>query len=261
MTDPSRRHRRTARVIAFANQKGGVGKTTVVLGLASAAAAAGRRVLVLDMDPQSATSWVLGIDPGRRPSMGDVLERTPLVKATVTSPWSPLVDVVPADASLQTHEDSKPGRLARALRQAELDAYDAVLIDCPPSLGSLTVNALTAARHALVVVEPSTLGLRGIGGVADVLDTVWDAKNPELELCGVILNRVPARSRHAQERIDELSKIVGRSTVWSPSIPQRVVFSHAQADRRPIHSYGARAADATAAFDHLWTRLRRTVRR
>lgn len=249
------------RSVAVLNQKGGVGKTTVVLGLASAAAAAGRRVLVLDMDPQSATSWVLGIEPGQTLSMTDVLERTPLADAAVPSPWSPLIDVVPADGTLQAHEDAKPGRLARALRTADLDRYDAVLIDCPPSLGSLTVNALSAARYALVVVEPSTLGLRGIGGVADVLDTVWDAKNPDLELCGVILNRVPARSRHAQERIEELTKIVGRSTVWSPPIPQRVMFSHAQADRRPIHSYGARAGDATDAFDHLWARLRRTVRR
>ena len=249
------------RSVAVLNQKGGVGKTTVVLGLASAAAAAGRRVLVLDMDPQSATSWVLGIEPGQTLSMTDVLERTPLADAAMPSPWSPLIDVVPADGTLQAHEDAKPGRLARALRTADLDRYDAVLIDCPPSLGSLTVNALSAARYALVVVEPSTLGLRGIGGVADVLDTVWDAKNPDLELCGVILNRVPARSRHAQERIEELTKIVGRTTVWSPPIPQRVMFSHAQADRRPIHSYGARAGDAAEAFDHLWARLRRTVRR
>jgi cellulose biosynthesis protein BcsQ len=248
------------RCVAVLNQKGGVGKTTVVLGLASAAAAAGRHVLVLDMDPQSATSWVLGIEPGQTPSMTDVLERTPLADAATTSPWSPLIDVVPADGSLQAHEDAKPGRLARALRSADLDRYDTVMIDCPPSLGSLTVNALTAARYALVVVEPSTLGLRGIGGVADVLDTVWDAKNPDLELCGVILNRVPARSRHARERTEELTKIVGRSTIWSPPIPQRVIFSHAQADRRPIHSYGARAGDAAEAFDRLWARLRRTVR-
>lgn len=249
------------RCVAVLNQKGGVGKTTVVLGLASAAANAGRRVLILDMDPQSATSWVLGVEPGDHPSMADVLARTPLRKAIRVSPWSPLIDVVPADGSLQAHEDTKPGRLARAVRNADLDRYDAVLIDCPPSLGSLTVNALTAARYALVVVEPSTLGLRGIGGVADALDTVWDAKNPDLELCGVVLNRVPARSRHAEERIEELTKIVGRSTVWSPPIPQRVVVAHAQADRRPIHSYGGRATDATEVFDRLWARLRRTVRR
>lgn len=249
------------RCVAVLNQKGGVGKTTVVLGLASAAAEAGRKVLVLDMDPQSATSWVLGIDPGgTRPTMANVLERTPLAKAMVPSPWSTLVDVVPADRTLQAHEDTKPGRLARALRNTDLSEYDAVLIDCPPSLGSLTVNALTAARYALVVVEPSSLGLRGIGGVADAMDTVWDAKNPDLELCGVILNRVPARSRQAAERIEELTKIVGRGAVWSPVIPQRVIFSHAVAERRPIHSYGVRAVDAKDALDRLWSRLRRTVR-
>ena len=251
----------TEHCVAVLNQKGGVGKTTVVLGLASAAAAASRAVLVVDMDPQSATSWALGIDVGAdQPTTADVLDRTPLDAATVTSPWSPSIDVVPATQRLQAHEDAKPGRLARALRRADLARYDAVLVDCPPSLGSLTVNALSAARHALVVVEPSSLGLRGIGGVAEVVDSVWDAKNPDLELSGVILNRVPSRSREAARRTEELARIVGRSVIWSPPIPQRVVISEAVGARRPIHGYGHRSAAASDAFDHLWSRLRHTVR-
>ena len=248
------------RCVAILNQKGGVGKTTVVLGLASAAAASGRKVLVVDMDPQGAASWVLGIDSDvGRATTADVLQRTPIADAVTTSPWSPHIDVVAATQALQVLEDTKPARLDRALRNEDLSDYDAVLLDCPPSLGSLTINALSAARHALVVVEPSALGLRGIGGVADAIDAVWDAKNPYLELSGVILNRVPARSREAEKRTDELRHIVGRSAIWSPAIPQRVVFAQSVGDRRPLHSYGRRAADPIDAFDRLWTRLRRTV--
>ena len=143
---------------------------------------------------------------------------------------------------------------------AVADEYEAILVDCPPSLGSLTRSALTAARHAVVVVEPSSLGLRGIGGVADLIDEVWDAANPDLELSGVILNRVPAVSREAERRIDELARIVGRQAIWRPAVPQRVILNQAVGERRSIHSYGARAAEPIAVFDRLWRRVRGLVR-
>jgi chromosome partitioning protein len=252
------------RTVAVLNQKGGVGKTTVTLGLASAAAAAGRRVLVIDLDPQGASSWVLGIDPATADTTTrDVLKKSPLTEGILHSAWTELVDVIPAAPSLQRLEDGKPTRLAKALRDSEAQAvlatYDAILIDCPPSLGNLTTNALAAARHALLVVEPSALGLRGIGGVADVVDDVWDDYNPDLELAGVVLNRVPAISVEAEERIAELAEIVGSEAIWTPSIPQRVVLNQAIGHRRSIHSYGARAAEPIRAFDQLWAHLRRAI--
>lgn len=246
------------RTLAILNQKGGVGKTTVTLGLASAAAAAGRRVLVVDLDPQASTSWVLGVDPGsarltivdvlhaRSGSAGDAIQR---------SAWSDVVDVLPSSPDLQEHEAGTPKRLRQALSALEHD-YEAVLIDCPPSLGNLTRSALTAAGHALVVVEPSALGLRGIGGVADLIDDIWDTTNPELELAGVVLNRVPAVSGESDRRIAELAQIVGRAAIWSPAVPQRVILNQAIGERRPIHSYGSRAAEPVAVFDALWRRVR-----
>lgn len=255
------------RSVAVLNQKGGVGKTTVTLGLASAAMTAGRRVLVVDLDPQGSSSWVLGVDPADTVvSVGDVLgadgDAGALLEAIVVSTWSDLVDVLPARGDQQGAEDAPPTRLAEALtRHADvLEDYEAILIDCPPSLGSLTTNALAAARHALVVVEPSALGLRGIGGVADVIDAVWDLHNPDLELSGVILNRVPAVSSEAERRIAELSRIVGSSSIWRPQVPQRVIFSEAVGERRPIHAYGSRAAAPIEVFDKLWAKLRRTLR-
>jgi chromosome partitioning protein len=173
----------------------------------------------------------------------------------VPSSWTDLVDVLPSTPALQRFERGKPKRLRKALSGAVTDRYTAVLVDCPPSNADLMVNALTAARHAIVVVEPSTLGLRGLGSLADTVDRVWDDHNPDLELAGVVVNRVPGVSAEADRRIEELGLIVGASAIWTPFIAQRVVLNEAVGDRRPIHSYGARATDSIKAFDALWHRI------
>jgi chromosome partitioning protein len=248
------------RTIAILNQKGGVGKTTVTLGLASAAAAAGRRVLVVDLDPQGAATWVLGVDEVTA-SVADVVarRRVPVSEAVHRSAWSDELHVLPSSPGLQGLEAGPADHLREALETIE-DEYEAILVDCPPSLGNLTRSALTASRHAVVVVEPSALGLRGIGGVADLIDEVWDTGNPDLELAGVVLNRVPAVSREAERRIDELARIVGRRAIWSPPIPQRVVLNQAVGERRSVHSYGSRATEPAAVFDALWRRVRGVIR-
>lgn len=249
------------KIVAILNQKGGVGKTTVTLGLASAAAAAGHRVLVVDLDPQGSSSWVLGIDPAEvDQSAAEVLGRSPARSAIVPSAWGEDVEVLPASPRLLDRDHGgNPARLSDALA-AVADDYQAVLIDCPPSLGSLSVAALTAADHAVIVVEPSALSLRGVGAVADLVDEVWDSHNPDLDLAGVIVNKVPAVSAEAERRYDDLTRDVGRRAVWQPVIPQRVVVNQAIGERRPVHSYGARAYDVTEAFDRLWAKLRRIVR-
>jgi chromosome partitioning protein len=240
-----------ARIAALLNQKGGVGKTTVTLGLASAAAHAGHRVLVVDLDPQGSSTWVLGHDPA---------DDQPMM--VVPSHWGPEVDLVPSTPALHDR-DHRPGEpphhLRRTLHRVAGD-YDAVLIDCPPSLGNLTTSGLTAADLALIVVDPAALGLRGIGAVADAIDHVWANHNPDLELAGVIVNRVPAISAEADRRFDELTRIVGRKAVWQPSVPQRVIVNQAIGERRPIHSYGARSAEVSGAFDKLWAKLRKAAR-
>jgi chromosome partitioning protein len=252
------------RTVAIVNQKGGVGKTTVTLGLASAAQAAGHSVLVVDLDPQAASSWVLGADPAVvEHSTAEVLAKGAVGSAIVESGWGPGVDLLPASTRLQVREHSGSKDAATRLRGAleALDGrYDAILIDCPPSLGNLTVNGLTAADHAVIVVEPAALGLRGIGAVADVVDHVWDSFNPDLELAGVIVNKMPAVSNEADRRYEELARIVGKRAVWQPAIPQRVLVNQAIGDRRSLHSYGSRAADLTEAFDRLWAKLRRVTK-
>lgn len=247
-------------VVALLNQKGGVGKTTVTLGLASAGAAAGSRVLVVDLDPQASSTWILGLDPLTvSPNMSDVLATKHHRAVPVQSAWSPLIDVLPSSATLMAHEDGKKSRLRNALKPLKGD-YDVILVDCPPSLGNLTANGLTAADHALIVVEPSALALRGIGAVADVIDEIWDSHNRDLDLAGVIVNKAPALSSEADRRLVELERIVGKKAVWSPPVPQRVIVNQALAERRPIHAYGSRARDVIDAFDQLWLRLCRVAR-
>ncbi len=249
------------RVVTVLNQKGGVGKTTVTLGLASAAAEAGHRVLVVDLDPQASSTWVLGIDPAVvENSAAEVLGRLPVSRAMVPSAWGGEVWVVPATSRLLPRDHGgNPARLRDALA-AVSDQFHAVLIDCPPSLGALTTSGLTAADHAVIVVEPSSLGLRGIGAVADLVDEVWDNHNPALELAGVVVNRVPAVSNESDRRYEELTRIVGRRAFWQPVIPQRVIVNQAIGERRPIHAYGARSADVSEVFDRLWAKLRRVTR-
>lgn len=254
----------TSRTVAIVNQKGGVGKTTTTLGLASAAREAGRRVLVVDLDPQASSTWILGIDPDDvELSIADVLAGRSARPAIVASAWGDAIDVLPSTRSLQA---SETGRSTAALRRAlaaiqdSADPYDAILIDCPPALGSITESGLSAARHALIVVEPSALGLRGVEAVADTIDHVWEKQNPELEVAGVVVNRVPAVSSEAERQLDLLNRTVGRRAVWEPYVPQRVILSEAVSLRRPIHDMGARATDVCDIFDALWRRLWRRLK-
>lgn len=251
-----------ARTVAIVNQKGGVGKTTVTLGLAAAAQAAGHRVLVVDLDPQASSTWVLGHDPALvEVGTAEILgKKATALEALCASAWGDEIDLLPGcERLLKRESGNHPNRLRSALEEIR-GSYDAVLLDCPPSLGNLTVNGLTAADHAVIVVEPSALGLRGIGAVADIVDEVWDSHNADLDLAGVIVNKVPAVSAEAERRYEELSRIVGRKAIWQPVIPQRVVVNQAIGERRPLHSYGSRAHDVSAAFDALWARMRRIAR-
>ncbi|MDG2111377.1 MAG: ParA family protein, partial [Actinomycetota bacterium] len=145
-------------------------------------------------------------------------------------------------------------KLARALRGVT-DHYDAVLIDCAPGLGVLAVNALAAADRAVMVSELSALSVQAIEPVADLVDDVWHRFNDQLDLAGVIVNRVPARSNEADAQYDALGRIVGRRSIWKPPVPQRVVVNEAAAAGRPIHDYGSRAADVIDAYDKVWRRL------
>jgi chromosome partitioning protein len=198
----------TATVYAVANQKGGVGKTTTTLNVAAAMAELGSAVLVVDLDPQGCLTFSLGYDPdATEPSLNDTIVGRASLAETIVQHGE--VDVVPANIDLAGAEVtllSRTGReyLLRGELADLLDSYDAVFIDCAPSLGVLTINGLTAADEVLIPVQCETLSHRG---VAQLLDTVGDVKrltNRSLEIRGLIATMFDPRTRHSREVLRDL---------------------------------------------------------
>ncbi|HSL56601.1 MAG TPA: ParA family protein [Acidimicrobiales bacterium] len=255
--------------VAVINQKGGVGKTTVTLGLASAARAAGVRTLVVDLDPQGSSSWALGLEVDDATlTVSDAIAANrdgAAADIVVESGWGAPIDVLPAGRDLvQRDTEVRAAHAEHRLRRAltgVVDPYELVLIDCAPSLGLTTRNGLAAADLVLVVVEPAAFSLRGLLAVTDAIDDAWDQDNPGLDLAGVVVNKVPPSSHEADLRLDELAGLVGKRAVWRPFIPQRVAVNEALGAREPIHDHGARAHEVPEVFDALLAKLRRTAKK
>ncbi len=198
----------TATVYAVANQKGGVGKTTTTLNVAAAMAELGQAVLVVDLDPQGCATFSLGYDPDvTEPSLNDtVIGRSTLAETVIQHGE---VDVVPANIDLAGAEVtllSRTGReyLLRGELADLLDSYDAVLIDCAPSLGVLTINGLTAADQVVIPVQCETLSHRGVSQLLDTIGDVRRLTNRSLEVRGLIATMFDGRTRHAREVLQDL---------------------------------------------------------
>ena len=252
-------------VAAVLNQKGGVGKTTVTLGLAAAAQRAGDPCLVVDLDPQGSAGWAMGVEADdEHLSVGDVMRTgDPKVAraATVTSGWGEGIDVLPSSRNLIDREGDGYGADAalrlRAAVEPMLDDYKVVLVDCAPSLGPTTRSGLTLADRVLLVVELSALSVRGAEAVLETVEDVWAELNPRLDVGGVIVNRAPAVSSEASRQEHELNRLMGKRAVWRPFIPQRTVLNEAVGDRCPVQALGYRAKDVIEVFDSLYRKLKR----
>lgn len=200
---------KVARVIAFANQKGGVAKTTTTLAIAAALGETDNRVLAIDMDPQGALTYSMGVDPDSLDeTVNDVLvRRLPLDKVVITRE----VDLIPANIDLAGAEAvllAKTGReyaLQRAVREVE-GSYDFILIDCPPSLGILTINALTAANQVVIPLQCEALSHRGVGQLIETLGDIRHFTNPNLEVLGVIPTMYDGRSTHARKVLEDVGE-------------------------------------------------------
>lgn len=236
------------RTIAFANQKGGVAKTTSTFSVAVALSEIGRNVLAVDMDPQGALSYSAGIDPDALDeTVNDVLvRRLPVEKVIVSRE----VDVVPANIDLAGAEAillSKTGReyaLQRALREMD-GRYDYVLIDCPPSLGILTINSLTSASEVMIPLQCEALSHRGVGQLIETLADIRHFTNPELEITGVIATMFDGRTKHAQEVLADVTSRYG-IPVFDPPVRKTIKFAEAAQAGRSIMSFAPNhpAADA-----------------
>lgn len=243
--------------MAVVNQKGGVGKTTLTLGLASCASQLSVRTLVVDLDPQANATAALGVvDP--QWTSADVLHAATEGNASgaVTHTDWDHVDAIAADLALAERETDVSLGSEFALRESMrgLSGYELVLIDCPPSVGRLTANALLAATHALVVTEPSAPGLAGVQRVIESIETIRKYHRRQLRLAGVLVNLMPPRGREATLRLDELTSTLG-AEVWVPPIPRRAVLTDAMGSCRPVHEFGSDAVAVTRVLEQHFARL------
>jgi chromosome partitioning protein len=237
-------------ILAVANQKGGVAKTTTVASLGAALAESGRRVLLVDLDPQACLTFSLGLDPEALPlSVHDVLLGR-VSAATAVQPTEDGPDILPATIDLAGCEavllgwDEREYVLRRALGPL-LRRYDDVLIDCPPSLGVLTLNGLTAAGEVLIPLQPETLAHRGVGQLIDTVHDVQRLTNPGLRILGVLPTLHDARTVHARDVLDDIVDRYG-VPVLAPAIPRSVRFAEAPAGGRSVLSTSPRARGAVA---------------
>jgi chromosome partitioning protein len=239
-----------ARIIAIANQKGGVGKSTTAVSLGAALADLGFRILVVDLDPQGNASTGMGIRHENREvtSYDVIVAESPVSQAIVHSPIERLdavastIDLAGAEIELVS-QFSREGRLKRALEPIRDGLYDFVFLDCPPSLGLITINALTAAEELVVPIQCEYYALEGLGQLLRNVSLVQQNINPELRLTGIVMTMFDPRTKLSEQVVDEVRRFFG-DLVYDTIIPRTVRLSEAPGYGLPITAYDPKSKGA-----------------
>jgi len=241
-----------ARVISMCNQKGGVGKTTTTINLGASLAEYGRKVLLVDFDPQGSLSVGLGLNPHEMDLTiyNLLMERDVKLDEVVVASGVPGMDLLPSNIDLSAaevqlvHEVAREQTLARVLAPA-IEHYDVILIDCQPSLGLLTVNALTASDGVIVPLECEYFALRGVALLKTTIDKVRERLNPKLEIEGVLGTMFDGRTLHGREVMQRLVQAWG-DKVFHTVIRRTVKFSDSTVAGEPITTYASSSTGADA---------------
>jgi chromosome partitioning protein len=241
-----------ARIVALCNQKGGVGKTTSTINLGAALAEYGRRVLLVDFDPQGALSVGLGVQPHQldRTAYNLLMERDVAIDDILLKTAVPGMDLLPSNIDLSAAEVQLVGEVAREQTLSRVirpvvDEYDFVLIDCQPSLGLLTVNALTAANEVIVPLECEFFSLRGVALLIDTIDKVRERLNPSLKLAGILATMYDGRTLHGREVFARVVEAFG-DQVFDTVISRTVRFPETTVAGEPITTWAPNSAGAKA---------------
>jgi chromosome partitioning protein len=241
---------RHARVISMCNQKGGVGKTTTTINLGASLAEYGRKVLLVDFDPQGSLSVGLGLNPHQMDLTiyNLLMQREVALEDVVVPSGVPGMDLLPSNIDLSAaevqlvHEVAREQTLQRVLAPA-IEQYDVILIDCQPSLGLLTVNALTASDGVIVPLECEYFALRGVALLKTTIDKVQERLNPRLEVDGVLGTMYDGRTLHSREVMQRLVEAWG-DTVFHTVIRRTIKFSDSTVAGEPITSYASSSGGA-----------------
>ena len=241
--------------IAVLSQKGGTGKTTAVRHLTDVFRQAGLEVLVVDLDPQGNLSDYFDVPPDASPTVGDVLTGRAKAKAAIHD------GIIPANLTLAESELAMAGKmgreltLRRALKEVEGD-YDIVMIDCPPALGLLTVNALVAADYALLSAEAQYFALQGVEQALEVIELARDGLNPDLGWLGVVFNIADMRTRHSREAYATLKEHIGNK-LFKATVRQSIAYAESAELAKSILDHRPDlGADYFAVADEMLKRLK-----